>query len=127
MLSEENNSKEQKNAELEVESFRKNLGPFVVAAETTRMPMAFTDAEKANHPLVFANESFLSLTGYDQKEVLGQSFDFLLYDTGKPGSFNSATATLTFGAPKRTYSIGTYRVLVWSHAISVSVNGFDPG
>src|SRR6202044_2161927 len=78
MLSEENNSKEQKNAELEVESFRKNLGPFVVAAETTRMPMAFTDAEKANHPLVFANESFLSLTGYDQKEVLGQSFDFLM-------------------------------------------------
>jgi hypothetical protein len=57
----------------------------------------------------------------------GQTFDFLLYDTGKPGSFNSATATLTFGAPMRTYSIGTYRVLVWSHAISVSVNGFDPG
>jgi PAS domain S-box-containing protein len=63
---------------LEVESFRKNLGPFVVAAETTRMAMIFTDAEQANHPLVFANESFLSLTGYDRKELLGQSFDFLM-------------------------------------------------
>jgi PAS domain S-box-containing protein len=78
MQIEQNNSKEQKAAELEVESFRKNLGPFVVAAETTRMPMIFTDAEKANHPLVFANESFLSLTGYDRKELLGQSFDFLM-------------------------------------------------
>jgi len=37
MLSEENNSKEQKNAELKVESFRRNLGPLVIAAETTRM------------------------------------------------------------------------------------------
>jgi PAS domain S-box-containing protein len=78
MQSEQNNTKEQKIAELEVESFRKNLGPFVVAAETTRMAMIFTDAEKANHPLVFANESFLSLTGYDRKELLGQSFDFLM-------------------------------------------------
>jgi len=69
MSSEQN--KEQKTAEVEVESFRKNLGPFVVAAETTRMAMVFTDAAKANHPFVFANESFLSLTGYDRKEVLG--------------------------------------------------------
>jgi PAS domain S-box-containing protein len=78
MSSEQNNSKEQKTAEVEVESFRKNLGPFVVAAETTRMAMVFTDAAKANHRFVFANESFLSLTGYDRKEVLGQSFDFLM-------------------------------------------------
>jgi PAS domain S-box-containing protein len=76
MQSEQNNTKEQKTAELEVESFRKNLGPFVVAAETTRMAMIFMDAEQANHPLVFANESFLSLTGYDRKELLGQSFNF---------------------------------------------------
>jgi PAS domain S-box-containing protein len=78
MRSEQNNTKEQKSAELEVESFRKNLGPFVVAAETTRMAMIFMDAEQGNHPLVFANESFLSLTGYDRKELLGQSFDFLM-------------------------------------------------
>jgi len=76
MSSEQN--REQKTAEVEVESFRKNLGPFVVAAETTRMAMVFTDAAKANHPFVFANESFLSLTGYDRKEVLGQSFKFLI-------------------------------------------------
>jgi hypothetical protein len=34
-----NKSEEQKVAEAEVESFRKDLGPFVVAAETTRMAM----------------------------------------------------------------------------------------
>jgi PAS domain S-box-containing protein len=76
--SEANKSKEQKSAESEVESFRKDLGPFVVAAETTRMAMVFTDAREPNHPLIFANDSFLSLTGYDRGEVLGQCFDFLM-------------------------------------------------
>jgi len=77
MPSEENKSKEQQAAESEVESFRKHLGPFIVAAETTRMAMVFTDAKEANHPLIFANDSFLSLAGYGrEEEVLGQSFEF---------------------------------------------------
>jgi hypothetical protein len=45
-----NKSAEQKVAEGEVESFRKDLGPFVVAAETTRMAMVFTDANELTHP-----------------------------------------------------------------------------
>ena len=71
-------SEQQKGAEAEVESFRKDLGPFVVAAETTRMAMVFTDAAKSDHPIIFANDSFLSLTGYARDEVLGKSFNFLM-------------------------------------------------
>jgi PAS domain S-box-containing protein len=82
--SEKTKSKEQKAAESEVDSFRKELGPFVVAAETTRMAMVFTDAKEANHPLIFANDSFLSLAGYDRDEVLGQSFDFLMERPADP-------------------------------------------
>ena len=73
-----NKSHAQKVAEAEVDSFRKNLGPFVVAAETTRMPMLFTDAKKPSNPIIFANESFLALTGYDREEVLGQTFNSLM-------------------------------------------------
>ena len=57
----------------------------------------------------------------------GQSFQFVLYDSGIPGSFDAVTASLTFGPPLRTYAIGNFRVLVWAHPISVSVNGYDPG
>jgi PAS domain S-box-containing protein len=78
MPNEENKSGEQKATEAEVESFRKDLGPFVVAAETTRMAMVFTDAKEPGNPIIFANDSFLSLTGHDWKEVLGQSFNFLM-------------------------------------------------
>lgn len=71
-------SDHQKRAEAEVEDFRKDLGPFVVAAQTTRMAMVFTDATEPGNPIIFANDSFLSLTGYRREEVLGKSFNFLL-------------------------------------------------
>ena len=73
-----NKSEEQKDAEAEVESFKSELGPFVVAAETTRMAMVFTDAKQPDNPIIFANDSFLALTGYAREEVLGQSFNFLM-------------------------------------------------
>jgi PAS domain S-box-containing protein len=98
MPSEENKSKEQQAAESEVESFRKDLGPFVVAAETTRMAMVFADAREANHPLIFANDSFLSLAGYDREEVLGQSFDFLMGRPVDPGALAQVEAAFAGGS-----------------------------
>lgn len=71
-------SGEQKAAEAEVVGFEKELGPFVVAAETTRMPMVFTDAKASDNAIIFANQAFLRLTGYDEHEVLGQGFNFLM-------------------------------------------------
>ncbi|MCY7397321.1 MAG: PAS domain-containing protein [Sphingomonas bacterium] len=69
---------QQKAAEAEIKEFKEFLGPFVIAAETTRMPMVFTDAKEADHPIVFVNDAFLKLTGYERDEVLAQSFNFLL-------------------------------------------------
>jgi len=40
--------------------------------------MAFTDATEPHNPIIFANDSFLSLTGYDREEVLGKRFNFLM-------------------------------------------------
>jgi PAS domain S-box-containing protein len=76
----DSNSEEQKSAEAEVEGFRRDLGPFVVATETTRMPMVFTDARETDNPIIFANDAFLELTGYARAEVLGQSVNFLMVD-----------------------------------------------
>lgn len=65
-------------AEAGVKDFKNELGPFVVAAESTRMAMVFTDAKDLLNPIIFANDSYLELTGYTRQEVLGQNFNFSL-------------------------------------------------
>jgi PAS domain S-box-containing protein len=84
MANEENKSGEQKAAESEVETFQSDLGPFVVAAETTRMPMVFTNAKELDHRIIFANDSFLALTGYTRKELLGETFNSLMEPGADP-------------------------------------------
>jgi PAS domain S-box-containing protein len=98
MSSHEKSFKAQKDAELEVASFRKDLGPFVVAAETTRMAMVFTDAKEFGSPLIFANDSFLALTGYDREQVLGQSFDFLMARPTNPETTAQVEAAFAGGS-----------------------------
>lgn len=78
MSDEDSKAEHQQEAEAEVERFRDQLGPFVVAAETTRMPMVFTNAKEPDDPIIFANDSFLELTGYARDEVLGRSLSFLI-------------------------------------------------
>jgi two-component system sensor kinase FixL len=67
-------------AEMAVEKFKNDLGPFVVAAETTRMPMLFTDARSPGHEIVYVNQSFLELTGYEEADAIGLPFYCLLAD-----------------------------------------------
>ena len=85
-------SGEQKKAEAGVEAFRRELGPFVVAAEKTRMPMIFMDAQAPDHPIIFANAAFLKLTGYDRQEVLGRKFRSLLADGMHNGDVSAVNA-----------------------------------
>lgn len=77
-------SEKQDAAEGDVEDLRQEGGPFVVAAEETRMPMVFMDAKAAGNPIIFANDSFLALTGYERDEVLGHSFNFLMAQGADP-------------------------------------------
>lgn len=77
-------SEEQNAAEGEVEEVRQEGGPFVVAAENTRMPMVFMDAKAPDAPIIFANDSFLAMTGYGRDEILGRSFNFLMAQDTDP-------------------------------------------
>lgn len=90
-------SGEQKAAEAEVVGFEKELGPFVVAAETTRMPMVFTDAKASDNAIIFANQAFLTLTGYAEHEVLGQGFNFLMERGGDPETLTQIRTAFEVG------------------------------
>jgi len=69
---------EQARAEAEVRHFQEALGPFVIAAEKTRMPMAFTDATSPDDLIVFANDSLLALTGFERAELIGRSLTSMI-------------------------------------------------
>ena len=64
-------------AEAAIEELRQRGGVFVNAVRATRMPMALTDPNLPGNPIVFANESFLKLSGYSMEEVLGQQPHFM--------------------------------------------------
>uniref|UniRef100_B0T127 Signal transduction histidine kinase n=1 Tax=Caulobacter sp. (strain K31) TaxID=366602 RepID=B0T127_CAUSK len=51
--------------------------PFAAAMRTARLPMIVTDARQSDNPIVFANDAFLALTGYDLDEVIGRNCRFL--------------------------------------------------
>ncbi|KQU98018.1 histidine kinase [Mesorhizobium sp. Root102] len=51
--------------------------PFAAAIRATRMSMIITDPRQQDNPIVFANDAFLRLTGYERNEVMGKNCRFL--------------------------------------------------
>jgi PAS domain S-box-containing protein len=64
-------------SEAAIENLRQRGGVFVGAVRATRMAMALTDPSLPGNPIVFANQSFLELSGYGLEEVLGQQPYFM--------------------------------------------------
>jgi PAS domain S-box-containing protein len=62
------------------------------------MAMVFMDNKESNSPVIFANDSFLSLTGFDRNEVLGQSFDALCGGHADPATLAQIKATFVDGS-----------------------------
>lgn len=60
-----------------IEGVRRLGGVFVEAVRATRVAMVLTDPALPGNPIVFANQSFLDLTGYSMEEVLGQQPHFM--------------------------------------------------
>ena len=64
-------------SERHIEAVRQQGGMFVEAVRRTRMPMLVTDATLPGNPIVFANQSFVDLSGYTMDELLGQDPHFM--------------------------------------------------
>lgn len=64
--------------------------PFAAAIRATRMAMLITDPKQPDNPIVFANNAFLQLTGYERHEVIGRNCRFLQ----GPETDQAAIATL---------------------------------
>lgn len=97
MPSEDSGAKEQKAAEDRVIATMKSGGPFVAVAERTRMPIVFSDPNLPGNPIVYANDSFLALSGYDRQEVLGHSYHLLIGPSTDPAARAQIDAAFQHG------------------------------
>jgi PAS domain S-box-containing protein len=62
---------------IELAGIDRNTDPFVAVVHATRMPMVITNPRLPDNPVVFANDAFMRLTGYDRSEVIGRNCRFL--------------------------------------------------
>ena len=51
--------------------------PFAAAVRATRMPMVITNPRLPDNPIVFCNEAFQHLSGYERDEIVGRNCRFL--------------------------------------------------
>ena len=51
--------------------------PFAAAIRATRVAMIVTDARQPDQPILFVNDAFVTLTGYERDEVIGRNCRFL--------------------------------------------------
>lgn len=51
--------------------------PFAAAMRSTRMAMLITDPNQPDNPIVFANDAFLQLSGYERDDIIGRNCRFL--------------------------------------------------
>lgn len=58
--------------------------PFALAVSQSAIPTILADTTLDDVPIVFANASFLRLTGWDEEEVLGRNLGFLNGDDTDP-------------------------------------------
>lgn len=64
--------------------------PFAAAVRATRMPMVITDPAQPDNPIIFCNEAFQALTGYERREIVGRNCRFLQ----GPGTDRQAVARI---------------------------------
>jgi PAS domain S-box-containing protein len=51
--------------------------PFTAAFRAARMSMLITDPRRPDHPIIFVNDAFTALTGYERHEVMGRNCRFM--------------------------------------------------
>jgi PAS domain S-box-containing protein len=56
---------------------RGGTDPFAAAVRATRMPMVISNPRLPDNPVIFVNDSFCRLTGYQRQDIVGRNCRFL--------------------------------------------------
>jgi PAS domain S-box-containing protein len=76
-ITQEDMSREAARISAEIANAEHGTDPFAEAVRATRMPMVISDPRLPDNPVVFANDAFCRLTGYERHEIVGRNCRFL--------------------------------------------------
>ena len=80
-----------------IDEVRRLAGPMLVHVERSGMSLICTDARRPDNPIVFINEAFTTLTGYQPSEVLGRNCRFLQGPKTDPATTHRIAAAVETG------------------------------
>lgn len=80
----------------------------VMAVKRAQLPIIISDARRFDQPIVFANPAFLTLTGYEESEVVGRNCRFLQGPETSPEAVDQIRSAVAAGEAV-TVEIVNYR------------------
>ncbi len=73
--------------------------PFAAAVRASSIPTVIADVRLPDRPLVFVNDAFCRLTGYEREEVIGRNCRFLQGPTTDPAAIAHVRAAVAAAKP----------------------------
>jgi PAS domain S-box-containing protein len=80
-----------------IDEVRRLAGPMLAHVERSGMSLVRTDARRPDNPIVYVNEAFTTLTGYQPGEVLGRNCRFLQGPRTDPATTHRVAAAVETG------------------------------
>lgn len=100
MSGESDRDHSRKLAEDEMRQLRSDNGLFVTMVDRTRMPMLVSNPRLPGNPVIYANHSFVALTGHARADLLGKSYRFLEGPRTELAQFEGALEERFHGFPE---------------------------
>ncbi len=73
--------------------------PFAAAARATRMPMVISNPRLPDNPIVFVNDAFCRMSGYDRAEILDRNCRFLQCEETDPATVAAIRTAIAAARP----------------------------
>ena len=81
-----------------IDEVRRLAGPMLAHVERSGMSLICTDARRPDNPIVFVNDGFTTLTGYEASEVIGRNCRFLQGPRTDPATTHRVAAAVEAGS-----------------------------
>jgi PAS domain S-box-containing protein len=128
-LTQEDMSRDAARISAEIATAEHSSDPFAEAVRATRMPMVITDPRLDDNPIVFANDAFCRLTGYERQDIIGRNCRFLQGPETDPEVVGRIRAAVRAAQPIQV-DIRNHRKTgeaFWNRLLMAPVYGADGG